>query len=721
MRTPRSTYRLQVSRDFDLDAASRVLPYLHDLGVDWVYLSPILQATDGSAHGYDVVDPTRVDESRGGPEGLAALSAEARRLGMGVLVDIVPNHMGVADPAQNRWWWDLLRLGRSSAYADAFDVDWEAFGDRVLVPVLGDGGETPDTALPQPAPGDDQHYELVSWRRGDGELNYRRFFTITTLAGVRVEEPWVFAESHREIGRWFAEDLVDGLRVDHPDGLLDPGAYLADLARLTGGAYVLVEKILEPGERLPTSWATAGTTGYDALGLIDRVLVDPGGQAPLDALEARLRGVPVDWASLTHDTKRAVADGALLAEVRRIAREGELDPDAVAEVLACFPVYRSYLPLGREHLDEALAAAREHRPDLVTVFDELAQVLADPTHPAALRFQQTSGMVMAKGVEDCAFYRYSRLTSLNEVGGDPADFSVDPSDFHAAMAERQRDWPEAMTATTTHDTKRSEDTRARIAVIAELPDVWQAALDRLLALVPLPDAGFGSLLWQAVVGAWPASRARLHQYAEKAMREAGEHTTWTDPDAAYEGAMHAAVDSAFDSAEVRAVVDGLVAALDAPGRSNGLATKLLALTIPGVPDVYQGTELWDHSLADPDNRRPVDYDDRVALLADGGHPKLRVTATALRLRRDRPELFTSYAAVPATGPAADHVLAFDRGGAVTVVTRLPVGLDERGGWADTVLSLDGTWRDVLTGRVVTARLDDVLGDLPVALLVKERS
>ena len=715
MRTPRSTYRLQVTPDFDLYAASRVLPYLHDLGVDWVYLSPVLQAAEGSGHGYDVVDPTRVDESRGGADGLAALSAEARRLGMGVLVDIVPNHMGVADPAHNRWWWDLLRLGRASAYADAFDVDWEAFGGRVMVPVLGDGGETHATAFPQPA----QHFELVSWRRGDSELNYRRFFTITTLAGVRVEEPWVFAETHREIGRWFAEGLVDGLRVDHPDGLLDPGAYLEDLARLTDGAYVLVEKILEPGEGLPTSWATAGTTGYDALGLIDRVLVDPGGRAPLDELEARLRGSPVDWASLTHDTKRAVADRALLAEVRRIAREGDLDPDAVAEVLACFPVYRSYLPHGREHLDQALVAAREHRPDLAAALDELAPVLSDPGHPAALRFQQTSGMVMAKGVEDCAFYRYSRLTSLNEVGGDPADFSIEPSHFHAVMVERQRDWADALTATTTHDTKRSEDTRARIAVLAELPDVWQAALDRLLELVPLPDPGFGSLLWQAVVGAWPASRGRLHQYAEKALREAGDRTTWTDPDAAYEAAMHAAVDAAFDSAEVRAAVDGLVSALDAPGRSNGLATKLLALTIPGVPDVYQGTELWDHSLADPDNRRPVNFDDRVALLADAGHPKLRVTTAALRLRRDRPELFTSYSAVAATGPAADHVLAFDRGGAVTVVTRLPVGLDERGGWGDSVLALDGTWLDVLTGRVVTSRIDDVLRDLPVALLVKD--
>ena len=317
MRTPRNTYRLQVTPDFDLRAATSVLPYLHDLGVDWVYLSPLLQATSGSTHGYDVVDPTRVDESRGGPAALADLSDEAHRLGMGVIVDIVPNHMGVADPQQNPWWWDLLRHGRDSAYADAFDVDWEAFGGRVMIPVLGDDGEVPPTVYPQPP----EHYELVSWRRGDSELNYRRFFTITTLAGVRVEEPRVFEQTHREIRRWFAEGLVDGLRIDHPDGLRDPQGYLDDLARLTGGAYVLVEKILEPGEKLPTSWATAGTTGYDALGLIDRVLVDPAGQAPLDALESRLRGGEVSWADLTHDTKRAVADGPLLAEVRRIVRE----------------------------------------------------------------------------------------------------------------------------------------------------------------------------------------------------------------------------------------------------------------------------------------------------------------------------------------------------------------------------------------------------------------
>jgi (1->4)-alpha-D-glucan 1-alpha-D-glucosylmutase len=461
MRTPRSTYRLQVTPEFDLLDAARRLPYLHDLGVDWVYLSPVLQATEGSSHGYDVVAPSRVDRSRGGSSGLAALSAQAHRLGMGVLVDIVPNHMGVGVPEQNPWWWDVLRQGRASPYAEAFDIDWDAFGGQVMVPVVGEDDLLPDggvanlhvdgdrllyhdTAYPL-AP----HYRLVSWRRGDAELNYRRFFTITTLAGVRVEEPWVFTESHQEIERWFGEGLVDGLRIDHPDGLRDPAGYLDDLARLTGGAYVLVEKILEPGEDLPRSWATAGTTGYDALGFIDRVLIDPAGQDPLEAIESRVRGGPVDWASLTHDTRRAVTDRSLLAEVRRIVREvegsrglvtGASAPsstsgpplvkevaqqpsrsqrdleDAVAEILACFPVYRSYLPEGRDHLDQAFAAARSRRPDLAAALDALEPVLTDPAHPAALRFQQTSGMVMAKGVEDCAFYRYSRLTSLNVRG-----------------------------------------------------------------------------------------------------------------------------------------------------------------------------------------------------------------------------------------------------------------------------------------------------------------
>lgn len=689
-RAPTSTYRVQVTADNDLFATARLLPYLHDLGVDWVYLSPILQAETGSEHGYDVVDPTRVDDSRGGAEGLAALSAEARRLGMGVLVDIVPNHVGVATPEANPWWADVLEHGEDSAYASYFDVDWAVGDGRLVLPSAENGGD----------------------------LNYRRFFTVATLAGVRVEDPVVFDAAHVEVRRWFDEGLVDGLRIDHPDGLRDPKGYLDDLAGLTGSPYVLVEKILETGEDLPRDWATAGTTGYDALALVDRVLTDPAGEVPLDDLETSLRGGPVDWREMVHDAKRRVADTDLSPEVRRIAREtGEAGvstgstADAVAEVLACFPVYRSYLPEGREHLDQALAAARGHRPELASELDALAPVLGDPSSPPALRVQQTSGMVMAKGVEDQSFYRWSRLTSLNEVGADPATFAVSPDAFHTAMVGRQRDWPTAMTTLSTHDTKRSEDVRARLAVLAEVPGLWRDALTRLLDLAPVPDPGFGSLLWQAALGARPIGRERLHAYAEKAMREAGDHTGWLTPDRAYESAVHAAVDASYDDPAVGAVIDGLLDVVLEPGRSNALAAKLVALTMPGVPDVYQGTELWDLSLVDPDNRRPVDFDLRRRVL-DGddaeGAAKLRVVRQALTLRRDRPELFTSYTPLRAEGPAADHVLAFDRGGAVTVVTRLPVGLSALGGWGETVLHLPD-------GPTAVA---DVLAGEPVALLVR---
>ena len=770
MRVPTSTYRLQVNARFTLHDAAATLPYLHDLGVDWVYLSPLLKAEPGSDHGYDVVDHSLVDPDRGGSDGLAAVSTEAQRLGMGVLVDIVPNHVGVATPRENAWWWDLLRRGRESAHAHAFDVDWAAGRGRVRIPVLGDDGGSAiaidttegvvryhDHVFPL-APGttalDEQHYELAHWTVADTGLNYRRFFAVSTLAGIRVEERSVLDGSHVEIRRWCDEGLVDGLRVDHPDGLRDPATYLDDLGELTGGRYVLVEKILEPGEALPRSWATAGTTGYDVLGLVDRLLTDPAGQAPLTALETRLRGSALDWHELVHDTKRAVADGILGSEVRRLAREvvaagrpetdAERAPrpsvlvDALAELLACFPVYRSYLPEGREHLAAAFTDARRRRPDLTATFDGLEPVLGDPAQPAALRFQQTSGAVMAKGVEDCAFYRTSRLTSLTEVGGDPSEWSITVDEFHAAMAGRQRAWPHAMTTTSTHDTKRGEDVRARIAALAEVPDRWAGAVDTLLSLAPLPDASFGNLLWQAVLGAWPASRERLHGYAEKAMREAGDRTSWTSPDAAYEGAVHAAVDSAFDNPAVVAVLADLLQLVAGPGWSNSLSAKLIALTMPGVPDVYQGSELWDQSLVDPDNRRPVDLAVRRELLVrvlagerppltsraeDRGHAKLLVTQTALTLRRNQPQRFTTYLPVHARGGAAEHVLAFDRGGALTVATRLPAGLAARG-WGETVLPLSsGAWADLLTGREYAgdAPLHELLADYPVALLMRELS
>lgn len=764
MRAPLSTYRLQIRRSFDLDSAAGVVDYVRDLGADWLYLSPLLEAEEGSDHGYDVVDHSRIDPARGGAAALERLASAAHEAGLGILVDIVPNHMGVETPAHNAWWWDLLKHGHASRYAEAFDVDWDFGGGKVRIPVLGDGENELDrlevvgdellyyeNRYPlAPGTADDttdarivherQNYELVNWRRADAELNYRRFFAVNTLAGIRVEIPTVFEESHREIIRWVKDGLIDGLRVDHPDGLAAPGDYLDRLRAATGASYVLVEKILEGPEQLPSHWASAGTTGYDALADFDRVLVDPAGQRPLDELEARLQNDDsnaASWAEMVYLSKRAIADGILRSEVLRLARlvpEINEADDAIAELLAWFPVYRSYLPVGLENLGEAARLARLRRPDLATVIDLLLPVLGDPGHAAAVRFQQTSGMVMAKGVEDTAYYRYSRLTSLNEVGADPGEFSIDLNEFHRRQQLRQASFPWSQTTLTTHDTKRGEDVRARINVLAEIPDEWDALLQKLHVAAPLGDPPFENLLWQAIVGAWPASKERLLGYAEKAAREAGTSTRWTEPDEEFESAMHALVDRAFTDEHVAALVGGFVARVQQAGWSNSLSAKLLQVTAPGVPDVYQGSELWETSLVDPDNRRPVNFDIRREYLFsltqgwlppvdDTGAAKLLVTSRALRLRRDEPERFIRYAPLSVFGAAADHLVAFDRGAAVTLATRLPVRLAAAGGWGDTTLVLAGCPHvDVLTGNRYgggIVRVGDVLSRYPVALLIPD--
>lgn len=771
MKIPRSTYRLQIREGFDLAKAADVSDYVHQLGADWLYLSPLLGAEPGSDHGYDVVEHDAVDPARGDAEGLAAVSLAAHRLGLGILVDIVPNHMGVATPKANRWWWDLLTHGRDSRYSEAFDIDWDFGGGKVRIPVLADDnldalaivgdelhyyehhypiapGSADDGATPIEVHSR-QNYELIDWRRADAELNYRRFFAVNSLAAIRVEIPWVFDESHVEIMRWISEGLADGLRVDHPDGLADPEGYLNAVARATKGTFVVVEKILEGDERLPTSWAAAGTTGYDALPDIDRLLVDPAGQAALDALDSRLRNSadPVSWGDLSHDTKRGVADGILRSEVLRLERdlgasveEASRDEgadisrtaDALAELLACFPVYRSYLPLGSEKLREAADLATRYRPELAEEIETLLPVLSDPTHPAAIRFQQTSGMVMAKGVEDCAFYRYSRLGSLTEVGADPAEFSISGEEFHRRQQARQAAFPTTLTTTSTHDTKRSEDVRARISVLAEIPLEWETALNALRDAAPLNDGPLESLLWQAILGVWPASRERLHGYAEKAAREAGNSTSWASPNADFEQQLHALVDAAFDNPRVTELLNELLDRVTAAGWSNSLSAKIIQLTAPGVPDVYQGSELWEQSLVDPDNRRLVDFDLRRLYLAaidagelppidETGAAKLLVVSRTLRLRRDRPELFSRYAPIAAFGAAADHVIAFDRGNAITVATRLPIGLAAEGGWRDTVIALTGRpVTDIFTGRSFEGGplpLSEVLSQYPVALLV----
>ncbi len=482
MAVPGSTYRVQVAAEFDLRAAAGLVDYLATLGVTHLYSSPLLTAVAGSAHGYDVVDPRYADPARGGESGRLQLAAALRAAGLGLVLDVVPNHAGVAAAEQNPAWWDVLRLGPQSVYARWFDIDWSR--GRLLLPVLADApGALDDLRLADGelryferryplAPGtqgiddprkahDHQHYELVSWRRGSTEHNYRRFFAISDLAALRVEDEAVFDATHAELLRWVAAGDVDGLRIDHPDGLTDPAGYLARLAERAPGGWVVVEKILEPGEDLP-GWPVAGTTGYDALSEVDGVLVDPDGEAPFTALDESLTGARTSWPELVHEAKLDVATGMLRAEVRRLAALAPGVPDAeaaLAELLASFPVYRSYLPDGAEHLAAAVDAAARWRPDLASTVDLLAARLADPDDPLAVRFQQTSGAVMAKGVEDTAYYRWTRFVALNEVGGDPDRFGLPLAEFHDALAQRQQRHPAGMTTLSTHDTKRSADVR----------------------------------------------------------------------------------------------------------------------------------------------------------------------------------------------------------------------------------------------------------------------
>jgi (1->4)-alpha-D-glucan 1-alpha-D-glucosylmutase len=754
---PTSTYRLQVRPSFDLHAAADACDYIATLGSGAVYTSPLLPSARGSEHGYDVVAFDRIDPARGGIDGWTRLLVAARSRGLKIVVDIVPNHTGVADAAENPAWWDVLRLGQESPYASWFDIDWGT--GRVLLPVLGDAFEPAELTITdgelryyehrfplapgtEPKPGetaadvhDRQHYRLVNFRRADTEQNYRRFFAVTTLAGLRVEDEAVFAATHEQISRWVREDMIDGLRIDHPDGLSEPLGYLIRLRAVAGeDTWITVEKILEPGEELPDDWPVDGTTGYDALGEVAGLFVDPSAEAAFDGLYRELTKDDADFAEHVAAGKRLVASTILQAEVSRLARlvpEVERAAEALLELLVAFPVYRSYLPVGAEHLGQAVDRARTARPDLVGSIDALVPRLADPADELCARFQQASGAVMAKGVEDTAYYRFTRFIALNEVGGDPARFGVEPADFHAAQARRQHIAAHSMTTLSTHDTKRGEDVRARLAVLSELPDEWAALARRLMAAAPIPDPTFGYLLWQTFAGAGFIERERMHAYAEKAMREAAQATAWIDPDQAFEATVHAAIDAAYDTPDVHDPLAAFVDHLFPYGRTNSLGQKVVQLTMPGVPDVYQGTELWEDSLVDPDNRRPVDFAARHSLIdaldADvepppidaSGAAKLWVVSRTLRLRRDWPNLFSGYNPVAVQGPAAAHAIAFDRGGAITVATRLPVRLERDGGWRDTTIEVAGGATDVISGRTHegTVALADLLSGYPVALLV----
>jgi (1->4)-alpha-D-glucan 1-alpha-D-glucosylmutase len=739
----RATYRVQLSGRFPFAAAMGTVPYLADLGVSHLYASPILRARAGSAHGYDVVDPTAVSPELGGEAGLRELVAALRAHGMGLVADIVPNHMAASH--ENPWWVETLRHGQASRFARVFDIDWAAGGGRVRLPVLagpldrvagdlriGRGWVRYHEHRFPLAPGtdrlDQQHYQLVEWRRAAVDGNYRRFFTVNELVGVCQEDPEVFALTHATILRLIGDGLVDGLRVDHVDGLADPAGYLErlDLAlRQAGGApWVVVEKILESGERLP-AWPVAGTTGYEFGAVADGVLVDPAAAGTFAEGHRRLTGADPDPAELAVACKRERLLRDFGAEVAGVARQLPGDQAAnraaVVELAACLPVYRTYVTDRVRDADRAVlvaagtAAARRLDPAGRQALSRLtdALLLASPGRTEAVRrFQQLSGPAMAKGVEDTALYRDTRLLARNEVGGDLARFGRPAGELHAANAERVERWPASMLATSTHDSKRGEDVRARLAVLSELPERWWALAERWtgrLAGRTDVEAADALTLWQTMAGAWPLERGRCLAYMAKAVREAALRTSWTDPDPGYERAVRELVERAYADPRLRAELEELVAGIAPAGRVKAAGLALLRLTSPGVPDTYQGTETEQLLLVDPDNRRPAPFQGDDSL-------KFRVTRTALRLRRERPELFAGYRPLH----APDHLVAFARGDdrLAVVVTRLTARSPDP---ADPVALPPGPWRDLLAGTELAGGPTphaELLATLPHALLVR---
>jgi (1->4)-alpha-D-glucan 1-alpha-D-glucosylmutase len=819
----RATYRVQLHSGFTFKALVDQLDYLKALGIDHVYCSPYLQAAPGSTHGYDVLDHTRINDELGGQRGHQQMCTRLAELGMGHIVDIVPNHMAISGQ-DNRWWWDVLKNGPLSEFAHYFDIDWVSPEPRlrytILMPILHDhygrvlqagdvvlehtGGETVvrylDHYLPVSPESiafieskfeeidesslgkinadrellhevlDRQHYRLAFWRTAARELGYRRFFDINTLVGLRTEDEGVFNETHGLILGLVDEGRVNGLRIDHIDGLLDPQSYLQRLRERLGDRYLVVEKILEPGEHLPDEWPVDGTTGYDFANVVGGLFIDPAGEAELSEAYNTFLGHTVDIDDLTRQSKMLIEQEILASDVERLVQllvdicEARLDyrdytrweiREVTRELCAAFPVYRTYVAVDREvsetdrlRIDQATKRATARRSDLdAELFDFVRRILLlEETGHAetefALRFQQTTAPVMAKSVEDTLFYNYNRLASLCDVGSDPARFGTSLEEFHADMARRSKECPRSMLATSTHDSKRSEDVRARLALLSEIPDRWSASVARWSALNErhrtgaLPDRNAEYLFYQTLVGAFPLQIDRAITYMEKASKEAKRYTSWVSPDPAYDEALRRFVTNALSSDRFLADVEAFVAPLVHPGRVNSLAQLAIKLTAPGVPDTYQGTETWDLSLVDPDNRRPVDYEARRRLLetavsttpreawaqADSGLPKMLLLNRLLRLRAERPEIFEgSYEAVQVHGSRGDNVIAFERAGTLlTIAPRLSTHLQS--GWGDTRIALpEGTWVCALGGSSSnsgTASMNELLAGFPVGVLVR---
>ncbi len=922
----RATARLQFHRDFTLDAATSLVPYLDRLGISHIYASPLLKSRPGSTHGYDIVDHHAIDPELGGEPALRRLVTALRPRGMGLILDIVPNHMGVGG-SDNEWWLDVLEWGRASSYAEYFDIDWEppdtALRGKLLAPFLGAGygevlaagdlvlkfdpedgrlfvsaydahrfpidprqyggvlaeagladlaaqfnavgpgsggregmrrraGEARaalrgfaqanpgpiETMLAAYAPAtaegrerlhrllERQNYRLAWWRAAADEINWRRFFDINGLAGVRVELPQVFDDTHAYVFKLYAEGLIDGLRIDHVDGLADPRAYCRKLRRRMAAEQasrphnlspeppvIWVEKILAPHERMPTDWLTDGTTGYDFMNDSAAVLHDPAGEDKLTQLWTTLTGRPGGFLDEARPARRQILRESLFSELyntaaalHRVARRRLATRDytltavrrSLEELLVHFPVYRIYAGVsGISEVDArvlawAMAGARRtvrtaDRPLLELVGEWLSgdDIRAEPAGArrqerlrAMVRFQQLSAPTAAKSVEDTAFYRYGRLLSRNEVGSEPSQFAISPAAFEGSSVDRRKRFPRALLATATHDHKRGEDTRVRLAVLSEIPDEWEALLGRLIRLNtplkrdvdggPAPDAADELMLYQTLVAAWPlllgpedkagvrAFAERVAAWQEKSLREAKRHSEWAAPNAEYEGACRAFLDQILDPERPTHVLQEVAAFAQriAPaGAINGLTQTLLRLTSPGVPDLYQGTEFWDFSLVDPDNRRPVDYAARDEALSASASPtellrswrdgrvKQAIIARSLDYRRRAPGLFAhgNFQKLRVEGTLADHAIAFARihegRACVIAATRLAAKLGGSHGdrpvvatsaWEETTISLprnltERRMIDVFGGEGYTGTsgrliVGKVLADLPVALL-----
>jgi (1->4)-alpha-D-glucan 1-alpha-D-glucosylmutase len=794
-RLPNSTYRLQMGPDLSFDEAMKRLDYYVDLGVTDLYLSPILQAGPGSTHGYDVVDHDRISDVMGGREAFERFAEAAHARDLGVIVDVVPNHMAVPTPAyHNRALWSVLAEGPESPYAAWYDVDWTSSRSRVLMPVLGGrigdvlgAGELTVDEMEIPGLGDEphpvlryydhvfpirpgteslslaelvdrQHYRLAYWRVADEELNYRRFFDVGTLAAIRVELPEVFDATHALLLELFHAGHIDGFRIDHPDGLADPQGYFERLDEATGGAWVAAEKILEADEELPPEWHVAGTTGYDALWRVQALFVEPTGALPLGKLMQKLAGDSRgDLDPMIEAAKRQIVDGPLRAEVDRLTslladiclddirlrdHTGRALRECILELLVAFDRYRAYVIPGEapgatsERVMAAAAErARQHlEEDRLDTLDVVVGLLLGHEVGSAghtvepkraeliIRFQQVCGAVMAKGVEDTAFYRWTHLVSLCEVGGSPQEFGIRPDELHAWARNAQIQMPATMTAGSTHDAKRGEDVRARIDVLSEYAEDWVELVGRLRELTAEVhpsglDGRTENLLWQTLAGTWtkdgPIAADRLIAYLEKASREAKTWTFWTAPDQAAEAALATYVTDLLTDPEVARVFEAWVKKTASAVRTTVLGTKLLQLTLPGVADVYQGTESLVTALVDPDNRGPVDAEAlgrRLKRLDEGSAPsgladeKLALTAATLRLRRAHAGAFVGAEAGYKPLPTStSHAVAFARTEdgdtkAITVVARLSVSLHAQGGWDEhTVVLPEGRWRNVLAG------------------------